>query len=355
MGPAGLIGESFQVMGELQFCVDDKLRIVSFGERCGGSSGLLEDHLFGKTYDHLLPKLVHNDQDALEWVLQTGEEVFLKQVALGESIQPAVELANLQITPLQEKGIRSGVRVIITPCAGKGTEITPSALRRSEELEKLVVMLSHGVRNPLNAIKGAVSYLQSRYADEPELGEFTGIMSEEIARLERFVSGFLATSCFDQSTALVDINALLKKILVFNSLQARTAGVELSLEQAPVKPLLVNTFQIEQAIVNLLNNAIAALPAGGRICLACRLVQRRGAEFVELSVSDNGPGIPQAKIDALNDPASEPERGRERGFGLFITREVVHAYNGLMEIEGSAGKGTVVRLLFPPAGESEPA
>lgn len=342
-------------MLEWQICFDEKLQVTSCCEQLGEMRALACEQMLGLPYDQLLPKLVYKDQDALGWVLQTGEEIRLEEVPLGDRFLPAMNVADLELSPLQKEGVCTGVRVVMRP--GKDPAASPgtSLLRRSEELEKLTVMLSHGVRNPLNAIKGAVSYLQSRYAHEPELGEFTGIMSEEIARLERFIGGFLATSCFDQSAVPLDINALLKKISVYNSLQARVAGVELVLDCGPVKPLLVNPFQVEQAILNLLNNAIAVLPPGGQIRLVSRLVQRQGSDFVVVKVIDNGPGMAPAKIAALNDPASGPERGRERGFGLYITREVIQAYDGFMEIDSEAGTGTEVRLVLPVAAESDSA
>jgi two-component system nitrogen regulation sensor histidine kinase GlnL len=303
--------------------------------------------LHGLPYNQLLPRLFYKEHDALDWVLQTGESLVLQEVQLGERLP--VQVADLTIEPLLDEGIPSGVRVVVCTQQGAAANSPLPPLARSEELEKLVIMLSHGVRNPLNAIKGAVSYLQSRFAHEPDLEEFTGIMSEEIARLERFIGGFLATSCFDQAVIPLDVNALLKKIALYTSLQARVAGIDMIVNCGVVPPLHANPFQIEQAILNLLNNAIAILPSGGQVRLISRLERREGREFVTLEVADDGPGMSPAKIAALNDPTSGPERGRERGFGLFITREVVQAHGGLMEVVSATGEGTCVRLLLPAA------
>lgn len=339
-------------MLELLFCVDEQLRITSCCDRFGELTGATCAALPGMQYTQVLPHLVYRGRDALEQVLRTGEGLQLEQVRLG--YQLPIPVAELVLKPLEEAGARKGVRVFArTLKEGPGARLS-RPLRRSEELEKLTIMLSHGVRNPLNAIKGAVTYLQSRFSHEPELEEFTGIMTEEIARLERFVGGFLATSCVDQAAVALDINALLKKISVYTALQARAAGVDLDLHCGSVKPLRVSPFQIEQAILNLLNNAIAVLPQGGRIRLSSGLCQKQGRSWVVLQVADDGPGMPQAKIEALSDPASEPERGRERGFGLYITREVVQSYGGMMEIDSTAGEGTRVRLLLPADEDATP-
>ncbi len=332
-------------MSEMLFCADENLRIISCCERFSDLQGLSCEELHGLPYNQLLPRFFYKEQDALSWVLQTGQRLVLQEVQLGERLP--IQVADLTIEPLLEEGRPSGVRVLV--CTKRSDAATSSLppLGRSDELEKLVIMLSHGVRNPLNAIKGAVSYLQNRFAHEPELGEFTGIMNEEIARLERFISGFLATSSFDQAVMPLDVNALLKKISLYTSLQARVAGVNLIVDCGLVPPLHANPFQIEQAILNLLNNAIAVLSLGGQVRLISRLERREGREYVVVEVVDDGPGMSTAKIAALNDPTSGPERGKERGFGLFITREVVQSHSGLMEVVSSVGKGTCVRLLLP--------
>lgn len=332
-------------MLEMHFCVDEMLCITSYCEQFGALGGVHCEEMRGLPYVRVLAPLSYQDRDALDWVLQTGEGLLLEKVQLGDGLD--LPVADLVIEPLQEDGARPGVRVTVRAREDEGAAPQVRSLRRSEELEKLTIMLSHGVRNPLNAIKGAVTYLQSRFAHEPELGEFTGIMTEEIARLERFIGGFLATSCFDQAAVSLDINALLKKIIVYTSLQARVAGVDLDLDCGPVRPLRLNPFQIEHAILNLLNNAIAVLPRGGTILLSSGHCRRQGRTYVVLEVSDDGPGMSPAKIAHLNDPASEPERGRDRGFGLYITREVAQSYGGWMEIDSELGKGTRVRLLLP--------
>jgi two-component system, NtrC family, nitrogen regulation sensor histidine kinase GlnL len=329
----------------LEFCVDDQLRITGCGERAcqthAGSSG----RLFGAPYTRLIPQLIHDRQDAVGWVLAKGEGLFLENVRLE---WPHSALwADLTIEPIEKDGAVAGARIDIRAYDGCHPPGQTPRLQRSAEMDKLAIMLSHGVRNPLNAIKGAVTYLRSRFQSDPELDEFTGIMTEEIARLERFISGFLATSFHDHAPHPLDINDLLKKIVVYTSLQAQAAGVEITFDCAPVVPLQINAFQMEQAILNLLNNAIAVLPPGGWIRLSSGQVRRQEQLFVFVEVSDNGPGMPHEKVATLHDPHSEPERGRDRGFGLFITREVVHSCGGFLEVDSVVGSGTCIRLMLP--------
>ncbi len=329
----------------LEFCVDEQLRITSCRERVGQTHADPSGGLLGAPYTQLIPQLIYDRQDAVGWVLAKGEGLCLENVRLE---WPHSALwADLTIEPLEKDGAVAGARIDICAYEGYKPSGQPGRLQRSAEMEKLAIMLSHGVRNPLNAIKGAVTYLRSRFSSDPELEEFTGIMTEEIVRLERFISGFLATSFHDHAPVPLDINDLLKKIVVYTSLQAQAAGVEIILDCAPVVSLPVNAFQMEQAILNLLNNAIAVLPPGGQIRLLSGQVRRQEQLFVFVEVADNGPGMPDEKIAALHDLHSGPERGRDRGFGLFITREVIHSYGGFLEIDSMVGSGTRIRLMLP--------
>ena len=126
-------------------------------------------------------------------------------------------------------------------------------------------MLSHGVRNPLNAIKGAVVYLKNRYHDEKELLEFTEIMEDEISRLDLFITRFLSSSFLDMEMDRSDINKLLSKIESYITLQAKAAHVRLDFRYGQVAPLRLNCFHVEQAVLNVLNNAISVMPQGGDI------------------------------------------------------------------------------------------
>jgi two-component system nitrogen regulation sensor histidine kinase GlnL len=331
----------------LEFFVDEQLRITSCRERLGQTQTGPSGGLLGAPYTRLIPQLIYDRQDAVGWVLAKGEGLCLESVRL-EWLHSAL-WADLSIEPIVKDGSVAGARIDIRAYDGCKPSGQTVPAQRSAEMDKLAIMLSHGVRNPLNAIKGAVTYLRSRFHSDPELDEFTGIMTEEIAQLERFISGFLATSFHDHAPAPLDINDLLKKIVVYTSLQAQAAGVEIELDCAPVVPLQINAFQMEQAILNLLNNAIAVLPRGGRIRLSSGQIQRQKQPFVFVEVADNGPGMPPEKIVAMHDPHSEPERGRDRGFGLFITREVVYSCGGFLEVDSMVGSGTRIRLMLPAA------
>ena len=303
-------------------------------------------------YVEWLPGICFGGEDALRKVVDLGESIVLSCYRFP-SLDGAL-MADISIEPLKTENGSNGALVRIGSLMSSRPSDAASAKEGWSENGKVAAMLSHGVRNPLNAIKGAVTYLQGRYPEEAELQEFTGIMTDEITRLEQFISGFLSTSCQGSDEEPVDINSLLKKVASYTALQAQAAGVSISLSCTEVSLIRVNAYQFEQAVLNLVNNALAVLEDGGCIVLSSTMEHRSGRPMVAVEVADNGPGMDFARIEELRDPASEPEPGNDRGFGLFITREVVTSYGGLLEINRAEGSGTRVRLLMPALrGETE--
>lgn len=200
-----------------------------------------------------------------------------------------------------------------------------------------IATLAHSFRNPLNAIKGAVMFIKEEYSADSNLLDFTGIIEDEIIRLEMIISRLLASS-FAVVKSYTDINRLLKGIETSISLQAGSRGIEASYEYNDMPMVRIDAFQIEQAIRNIVNNAVEAMPRGGRLTI------RTGTEsdnlFIE--VTDTGVGIHRKRFVARGSPGNNG-----RGFGLFIARQILSIHGGKLIIMAREGGGTVVKMLIP--------
>jgi two-component system nitrogen regulation sensor histidine kinase GlnL len=212
------------------------------------------------------------------------------------------------------------------------------------DIGKIASTLAHGVRNPLNAIKGAVVYLSEKYSHEAPLVEFTKIMEDEISRLENFISKFLSSSVSDTEVRETDINSLLKKIEVFISLQIYTRNIQSLFEFGNIPPVIINSFHLEQAILNVINNAIDAMGSGGQLRIGTSAEERDGKVYVVVSVSDTGQGMAAPK--RIGELSSDQE-GNGRGFGLFITYEILKHFHGHLEIDSKINCGTTIKLFIP--------
>ena len=332
------------------FSTDKNLSILSWDESIEQFTGRARSSVLGRKYYDVLPRIVIDERDAISAVLESEKTLTLKSHAfrcLFGQIR-----ADISIRPARSKGGAISAEVTISPdsiCSAAQT------LQKSQQLihiGKTASSLAHGVRNPLNAIKGAVVYLSEKYDHEAPLIEFMTIMRDEIARLDSFISKFLSTSVSNAEYALTDINELLKRLEVYTSLQARAYNVATSYEYGVTEPVVVNPFQIEQAILNVINNALEAMHcsggSGGRLTVKVYQELYLEREHIVVSISDTGPGVDEDRARTLSTGFEPGEAGK--GFGLFIAREILQYYGGHLDIRGRKGAGstgTTVRLFLP--------
>ena len=254
--------------------------------------------------------------------------------------------ADISICPVRDtarcvKGAH--VQMAVYPNCSAAMELQRS--ERMISIGKAAATLAHGVRNPLNAIKGAIFYLGNKYADDEGIVQFTRMAEEEIARLDAFIARFLEAPLpgDEEGHARSDINALLRKLETLIAYQARVSNIDWSSGYDEVPALLIDSFQLEQAILNVLNNAIEAMPAGGHLTLKTRCERAEDEAFVVIEISDTGPGM---AVKGRNGYVSAQTR-QGRGFGLYLAQEVLQHHNGRLEIDCESGPGTTVRLMLP--------
>jgi two-component system nitrogen regulation sensor histidine kinase GlnL len=335
---------SSQVLNKVRFglSVDKALRIHSWSKEMEVIYGKSSSEIQGIPYYEIIPRINKNDKDAVMQVLKHGKPISLKAhhftYFCGEVI------ASIRITPLKNKtGKISGASISIN--ANPSCEIWRifKQSQRLLDIGKIAATFAHGVRNPLNAIKGAVVYLREKYASEGKLIEFTKIIEEEISRLDNFIAKFLSTSISEKGLSEVDINSVLKKIEVLTSLQAQSRKIETLFDYGYTYPVAINSFHLEHAILNIINNAIEAMPSGGRLMVKTQSETRSGTNFAVIKISDSGPGMAVCRsVDIVT-----PSKVKGKGLGLFITREILRSCGGHLEVKSKRGWGTTVKLYVP--------
>lgn len=330
-------------MESLEFSVDGEMILTSVNETLAKLCPATVEHLGRSPYFDVLPRIVLANQDAVRQVLRDGKALQLPRVDFPCFL--GMTQASVEIQPLGEGGVVSGAQVRVSRHNQCALAERLEQVEHLVDIGKMASSLAHGVRNPLNAIKGAVVYLQRRYAEESDLLEFTGIMQEEISRLDRFITDFLSASLDASDRIPTDLNALLLRAERFVSLQAQAAGISICCDCQPLPSLALNLFQVEQAVLNLLNNALSALGPGGEIRMASSLAADGRSAVVK--ISDTGPGLPEPTNESLQYPQSERAQQKGRGFGLFLTREVMQHHGGTLEIQSSPDSGTLITLRFP--------
>jgi two-component system, NtrC family, nitrogen regulation sensor histidine kinase GlnL len=325
----------------LVFAVDNRLRITSCGKELEAFYGNSIHEIKGIHLSKVMPLIYRNAKDQILSVFENGKPVKLRERKM--ICLCGRKKADIHITP--QKDINGTVRKVNVT-----TVLRPDSksiiLKQSERLlniGKIAATLAHGVRSPLNAIKGCVIYIRENYNNDKELVEFSKIMEEEISRLDHFISSFLSTSISDKGLTRVNINKVLKKIAVLISLQAQSRNCRTVIDYGHIATVLINSFHLEHAILNVIDNAMEAMPPGGLLSIKTFMKSILGNNFVTVEISDTGCGMKLKRhADA---PVSSGKQGR--GLGLFITREVLQSNGGHLEITSDKGAGTTVKLFFP--------
>lgn len=230
-----------------------------------------------------------------------------------------------------------------------------SELIKTEKLAamgRLSAGVAHEIRNPLNAMKGAISYLQRRRKDDGLVIEYTDLILEEINRLGEFVSEFLLFARQSEPKRVTtDINEIIQNVLNLYEVTFREHAIDFRLRTEGALPKIkIDPQQFEQVFVNLFNNALHAMPQGGELIVRSRFVSDSGAvenaSKIIVEVTDNGSGIPEDKIRHIFDPFfSTKESGT--GLGLPISLGIVEAHGGLLTVTSTSGERTDVVIELP--------
>jgi two-component system nitrogen regulation sensor histidine kinase GlnL len=329
------------------FITDKECRIISWGEQISRFIGKQAPETIGKVYHEVFPRLVSDNTDAVSSALTKNRKVVLTRYPLACPHHSMT--ADVAIEPVRERNLKAA-RVVIS-------NVTCPILLHIENAQRFVDIgktastLAHGVRNPLNAMKGAALYLGQKYPAEPLLAEFARIMEEEIVRFDRFISRFLSTSLplSSEESVLTDINEMLKKIRVLTSFQTNLHNIRTVYEYGDIPAVVVNSFHMEHAILNVINNAIESMNSGGRLTVKTAIEKRSPDDYVMVTISDTGTGLAGRGV-----PESRLLEKSGKGFGLLITREILAYYGGHLEIRNRKGsKGTVACLYLSAARKAE--
>lgn len=211
--------------------------------------------------------------------------------------------------------------------------------------------VAHEVNNPLSIIKNYLGVLHRKSGGEQAIAEELAIMTEEIDRVAQIINEF-ATSPQPTSDTASDVGAALEYAArLFLGSGSINPGVRIGCRdagsgvKAAVSPRTLN-----QILLNLIKNANEAMPDGGRIELHDHgIVHRDGRQYVMVSVSDTGPGMPAHVLSSLFAPVRSDKGGAHRGLGLSIVHELVGKAEGHIACR-SGTAGTLFDILLPPAG-----
>mgnify|MGYP000885203444 FL=1 len=263
--------------------------------------------------------------------------------------------AHIQTFPVQRDEDVTAVLVVMTDVSEhEETRIRTQQLEHRAMLGDITAIFAHEVRNPLNNISMGTQVLAARLASDDPNQDVIQRIQGDCGRLEHLMESVLSsTRSIESSFKRVDVQALLQRIL--DRWQPRFSRVNVrSFFQAAqdVPDVFGDSRSLEQVFTNLISNAVEVMGRGNGGTLAIH-VQPSDAipnrKQVEITVSDNGPGIPEDLQGRLFEPfVSHNPRGT--GLGLAITKRIVTAHRGSIQVNSFPG-GTVFTVLLPAMEE----
>lgn len=221
-------------------------------------------------------------------------------------------------------------------------------LRRTERVAELGTVASgmaHEIGTPMNVILGRAEYLMERTKEEPVRKGLQTIVSQ-VERITRVMNQLLA---FARRRPIARRALDLRQTIEDNLeiFQERLAHTHITVEPsfADGCPLVhADADQMSQMLINLVMNAIHAMPDGGILKIALALER----DMVELTLSDTGHGMPKEVIAKIFDPFyTTKEFGKGTGLGLTVVKGIIEEHNGTIHVESQAGKGTVFTICLP--------
>ena len=315
--------------------------------------------------------------------LEKGDRSARIQVRGGNELAAIANRFNLMATELERAaaeretliaeiralntGLQSRIQEALAELQSKNAELERlmegNALLREElaQQERLAVAgqltaaFAHEVGTPLNLVNSHLQLLQGQTEINDKTRERLGVIHAQIERVGGIVRKMMdLTRRPGLHQMEVPLGPLIADLQRLWSPTLASHGVAIAWEAPDPCVLFVDRKQMEQLFINLVNNAVDAMPEGGRLRLAVAGDPDRPRW--QMRLSDTGTGIPQENLGKVFKPmfTTKPE-GKGTGLGLAICREIVRGHGGEIHIESEEGRGTTIIFSLPGRPEPQPA
>ena len=281
-------------------------------------------------------------------------EVLTKVLASGESVRRRMQLHaaervfEVQAAPLTSGSARGAIAIL--------HDITD--LERLERIRRdFVANVSHELRTPLTAIRGyAETLLEGALEDQENNRRFLEIIKAHSIRLNNISSDLLTLSELEAGRSrpepeAVDVRAAVDSAMRTLESEAQLRGVALVRGRIEDAQVLGDRLQLEQALVNLIDNAVKFNHPDGEVSLE---VVRAAGSRIKITITDTASGIPHEELPRIFERFYRVDKARSRevggtGLGLSIVKHIIERMNGTVSVESQLGKGSTFTLLLPAA------
>ncbi len=343
---------------------DGKVRTFNSGSR--QITGCMETEMADKSLEEF-PENLKAVAHTLQKTLDEGKSYVQEHMELlnagSESVSVALETSVLHSGKGEVIGAIATLKDM-TLLRQMETQLVRS--ERFSALGEMAAGVAHEIKNPLNAIMGFSQRLSGKL-HEPALKKYANIISEEVRRMDTIVNDVLEYSRPDKAhKERSNVDQVLKETVAFLNDKLVKARVKVDQDFAEGLPVLAfEVPKIRQVVLNLMLNAIQAMPKGGTLTLRTKLIEGllpdgAGAKtdaaiyerlflqqkMVAIAVEDTGCGIPKENLGKLFHPFFTT-KVTGTGLGLSICHKIVAAHGGSLDVDSVVGKGSIFTIYLP--------
>jgi len=361
--PAGLLQTIFEDIGIAVAIIDKDDRLVFanrtalelFGAPDDGGTGTFQDWRKNFRFENADGQEIPIEDSAVRRAMR-GEHLQSEEVRV-KLPNGNFKWALTWAYQFCSMGMRGVIAVIVDQTGEMELRKTAARLQRMESLGILAAGLTHDFNNMLNTISTNVALV----SDAEQMPERTRLRLEEISEAVERAAGLVRRLMqFSRSHKLqkqqLQVNDTIRGVVRLVTPLLRT-NISLKLDLGgDLTPIDADPPQLEQVLVNLIVNALDAMPHGGELRISTKKVVQQldrgigpdGPEFVSITVADSGVGIPEELQYAIFEPffTTKPE-GKGTGLGLSSAYGIVRQHNGSIQVESKPGQGSTFTLFFP--------
>lgn len=294
------------------------------GARSGLTDGSDEIGRVAVHLDSLLDQLQQRDRDLRRWNDELNDRVAERTHEL--------ELANRQL------------------------EATTKQLVMSEKLAaigEITAGVAHEINNPIAVMQGNLDVVRSVLGDRAnDLSTELRLIDEQIHRVSQIVTKLLQFAKPEEYAGYVErhrVADVISDCLPLVQHLLGKADIDIERDDGATRQVLMNRTELQQVLINLIVNAIHAMPDGGRLRLISRDETRDGRDGIRVDVVDTGIGMTPDVLSRIFDPFFTTKRRQGTGLGLSISQTLVRRQGGSLTVESEPGKGTTFSIWLPEA------
>lgn len=327
--------------------IDEHHRVIVFNKAAEKIFGFTNEEVIGKDLQLVLgPECTAGHKKAVSRFIKTkkpkliGHQTeFMTLRKNGERFPLSISFS---VSKIAGKYYFTGIIRDLTE-----TKALQEQIAKSEQLAalgQLVAEIAHEIKNPLVMIGGFSRQLTRTIQDEKSRNKLK-IISDEVQRLENLLME-LREIYRPKSLTLepININTLLEEIYSLSKEDGQRSHITIEFKKAK-EPLVVegDREKLKQVFLNVVKNAMEAMEQGGNLIMHSNLLKDR----VEITITDNGPGVLQKDRDKLFTPFFTTKQ-RGTGLGLSVSKKIIEDHpGGSLDLESEEGKGTLVRITLP--------